>query len=114
MEKNEHYQDIIKMIEKLAYSRDSWEIFCDFLELSATSISNTVDIMQFDEREKKYLAIIKKYTPEHQKLFPEMFANLVLALEHEYQTGGFVDVLGNLFHELGLHNKYSILTYDSP
>ena len=103
---NKHYQDIVKMFDILTYSRDTWEIFYDFLELSATCVSNTVDLIHFDEREKKYLDTIKKYTPEHQKLFPEMFAKLVLTLEHEYQTGGFVDVLGNLFHELGLHNKY--------
>ena len=106
MKQNEHYKDILKIFDTLRYSRDSWEIFVDFLELSATCISNTVDPMYFDEREKSYLATIKKYIPEHQKLFPEMFAKLVLALEHEYQSGGFVDILGNLFHELELHNKY--------
>jgi type I restriction-modification system DNA methylase subunit len=94
------------MFGTLTYSRDTWEIFCDFLELTATCISNAVDIIHFDEREKKYLATIKKYTPEHQKLFSEMFAKLILALEYEWQTGGFTDVLGCLFHELELHNKF--------
>jgi type I restriction-modification system DNA methylase subunit len=103
---NEHYTEITKIFNKLTYSRDRWEIFCDFLELSATCISNSLDFTHFDEREKLYLDIIKKYTPEHQKLFPEMFAQLILALEYEYQTSGFVDVLGCLFHELELHNKY--------
>jgi hypothetical protein len=74
--------------------------------MAAISVSNAVDIKNFDVREEEYLQTIKKYTPEHQKLFPEMFARLILALEYEYHTRGFVDVLGCMFHELELHNKY--------
>lgn len=103
---NKHFQELLKLIKHLAYSRDTWEIFNDFLEMSAISISNTVDLKHYDEREKQYLSTINKYTTEHQKIFPEMLATLVLALEHEYQTNGFVDILGSLFHELELHNKY--------
>ena len=106
MKINEHYQDIIKIFDMLTYSRDTWEIFYDFVELSAFCISNTLDVKHFDEREKKYLNTIKKYTPEHQKLFPEMFAKLVLAMDHEWRTVGFTDILGNLFHDLELHNRF--------
>ena len=106
MTNNKHYQEIVSMISRLAYSRDMWEIFCDFMEMSAICVSNTVDKKYFDVREEQYLKTIRKYTPEHQKLFPQMFGELVLALECEYQGGSFVDVLGNLFHGLELHNKY--------
>ena len=106
MKNNKHYQDILKMFNKLAYSRGTWEVFCDLLEMSALCISNTIDMRHFKKREQQYLETIGKYTPEHQMIFPEMLAKLVLALEHEYQTGGFVDVLGNLFHELKLHDRY--------
>ena len=61
MTNNKHYQDIIKMFEILTYSRDTWEIFYDFLELPATCVSNTVDLIHFDKREKRYLDTIKKY-----------------------------------------------------
>ena len=106
MRNNSHFQSILKIISKLAYSRNTWEIFYDFMELSAICISNTIDRRHFDEREQQYLTTIQKYNPEHQKLFPEMFALLILALEHEWETAGFTDVLGCLFHELELHNKY--------
>ena len=106
MSNNRHYQDILKMFGKLTYSHGAWEIFYDLMVLSATCISNTVDIRHFAEREKLYLETIKKYTPEQQVMFADMFAMLVLALEHEYQTRGFIDVLGELFHELNLHDKY--------
>ena len=103
---NNHFQSILKTIKNLTYSRDTWEIFYDFLEMSAICISNTVDLKHHEARENQYLSTIKKYSPEHQKLFPEMFAELVLALDQEYQRGNFVDILGNLFHDLELHAKY--------
>ena len=103
---NTHYQELLKIINQLTYSHSTWEIFYDFLEMSTICISNTVDLNNYDEREKQYLQTIKKYIPEHQKLFPDMFAELILALEYEYQSGNFVDILGSLFHALELHNKY--------
>ena len=97
---------MLSNINKLAYSHSTWEIFYDFLELSAICISNSVDLKHYDEREKQYLHTIKKYTPKQQILLSEMFGLLVLSLEHEYQRGSFIDILGCLFHELELHNKY--------
>ena len=104
--KNEHYQELLKLINGLAYTRNTWEVFADFLEMSAICISNSIDLINRDKREKQYLEAIGKYPPEHQKLFPEMFACLVMALELEMKTRGMTDVLGRLFHELELHNKY--------
>jgi len=103
---NKHFQSILKIIRSLTYAYDTWAIFNDFLEMAAICINNTFDLQQFDAREKQYLSTINKYPPDVQKLFPEMFAELVLALEHEYQSGSFTDVLGTLFHELELHNKW--------
>lgn len=103
---NKHYKELLNMIKRLTYSHGTWEIFNDFLEMSAISISNAVDTRQFEGREKQYLSIIGKYAPEQQTIFAEMLAELVLALEYEYQAGSFVDVLGKLFHDLELHNKY--------
>ena len=106
MNRNKHYQELLNIINRLAYSRDTWEIFCDFMQMAAISISNTVDKKHFDIREEQYLKTIKKYTSDHQRLFPQMFGELISALEYEFQGGHFVDILGNLFHELGLHNEY--------
>ena len=105
---NKHFQSILKIINKLIHSHDTWEVFYDFLEMCAISISNILEFnsKRHEEKENQYLGTIKKYTPEHQILFSEMFGELILALEYEYQTRGFTDILGNLFHELELHNKY--------
>lgn len=94
-------RSIAKRIEQLAYRHNTWNVFSDFLELSAISISNAVDPVQRETREARYLDVVKRYTPEELAAFPEMLSDLVEALE-----GGFDDVLGRLFHDLELHSKY--------
>ncbi len=102
----DHKSEIVKLIKSLAYSRDIYRIFNDFLEMSAISISNQVDPTHRDEREKRYLDLINAYDEKQRRLFPQMFFHLVEALEAKTQTTGPEDVLGPIFHELELHNKY--------
>lgn len=106
---NPHRNKILKTIQKLGAVHSVWNVFSDFVELSSLSVANTVDKRPdvWDKREKLYLDTIAKYSPDEQKLFPEMFAELVKALEYELTwRNAPADVLGALFHELELHNKY--------
>lgn len=48
------------------------------------------------------MEIIKRYSPEELNEFPKMLGELVMALEE-----GPRDVLGQLFHDLALHNKHA-------
>jgi len=48
------------------------------------------------------MQIVGRYKPDEVQKFPQMLAELVLALEHEPD-----DVLGRTFHDLELHNKYA-------
>ena len=62
---------------------------------------------KLDEKtEKDILAIVGKYQKEEQALFPQMVAELTLELEDQVILGEFKDVLGEVFHELELHNKW--------
>ena len=99
---------IVKMIDGLRYRHNVWQVFSDFVEMSAISLSNGVDRAQFDKREERYLQIVKGYQPEELAKFPEMFAALVLDFEHEPS-----DVLGRAFHDLELHNHW-LGQYFSP
>lgn len=106
---NPHRNKILKTIQRLGERHSVWNVFSDFVELGALCIANSVDKRSevWDKREKLYLDTIGKYRPEEQKLFPEMFADLVEALEYELTwRNAPADVLGTLFHELELHNKY--------
>lgn len=106
MNRSDSYKNLIKSINKVSYRHNAWKVFSDFLEMSAIAISNSVDLIHRKEREKRYLEIINSYEKEDQEIFPEMFAYLVNALEYELDTRGPTDVLGKLFHELELHNKW--------
>ena len=102
-----HYAELLKLIKKLSYSRGRWQVFEDFLAMSAISISNQVDWNQQEKQEADYMEIVGRYSKEEVQLFPQMFAHLVWALEYHVKTDGPYDVLGKLFHELDLHNKYN-------
>jgi type I restriction-modification system DNA methylase subunit len=98
---NEHKRNIIKLIEQASYRHSSWQVFSDFVEMVALSISNSVDSRQYKERELRYLDIIRTYEHKEGELFPQMFAELVLALQDET-----TDVLGEIFMEMELGSKW--------
>lgn len=103
---NTHTNNLIKLIQKLSYRHQTWQVFSDFLELFALAVSNSMDWRQAEEREKQYLETINRYEKKEQELFPELCGELVLALEDLAASGGPGDVLGQVFHELELHNRY--------
>lgn len=96
-----HQKNLIKLINRASYTHGTWETFRDFCEMGAIAMSG-LDLAQMETREKRYLQIIGRYKPDEQKLFPEMFGELVLALEDE----GPHDVLGRVYHELELASKW--------
>lgn len=96
-----HKKEMIKLFEKVSYRHNLWTVYSDFLEMSAITLSNSVDFINRSKREKRYMDIISGYSREEGKIFPELFAELVMALEEETS-----DVLGEIFMELHLGNKW--------
>ena len=66
----------------------------------ACAISNAVDKSHLNEREAMYLKRIQKYSKKEQELFPQLAAEVVLALEKKPEQ----DFLGKIFMELNLSN----------
>lgn len=66
--------------------------------MSACALSNPVDKIHYEEREKQYLDIIQKYEPRKQVLFSELFAHMVMALEEDPEQ----DFLGKMYMDLNL------------
>ncbi|WP_170061143.1 N-6 DNA methylase [Spirosoma aerolatum] len=91
-----------KSIRGLAYRHGTYNVFADFCEMAAISFSNTVDLRNCQKREERYLSIVKKYSSEEINLFPELLGMLTIEMESEPR-----DVLGELFHELELHNEHA-------
>ena len=99
--------EVISAIQALAGRHPTYQIFQDFLECSAISISNCVDWGEREKREEQYLQIINKYTPEEQKKLANILTALVAAMQNQIEVyGAPCDILGEVFHGLELHNKY--------
>ncbi len=98
--KPNHSKDFVRLFKKLAYSHSSWEVWNDFIVMVACSMSNAVDKTEYEPREKRYMQIIQKYSKEDQDIFPQMFAETVLALEDDPNQ----DFLGTIFTQLKLRD----------
>jgi len=94
---------ITKLIQQLGYKHSNWRVFEDFLQMSAISISNSVDWVHKEERERQYMEIVERYGKDEINVFPQMFAHLINAMTESMEND---DILGRLFHSLELHNKY--------
>ena len=95
-----HRKALIKLLNQASHRHHLWEVFGDFIEMSAIALANSTDLTQHERREKRYMQLIGRYEPAEQKLFPKMFGELTLAMEF-----GPDDVLGRVFSELELGNS---------
>ncbi|MGR5432331.1 hypothetical protein ACPV56_20555, partial [Vibrio astriarenae] len=61
---DEHQKALVDLIKAFGYRHRASDVFSDFVEMSALSLSNAVDLAQRDGREARYMEIVKKYTKE--------------------------------------------------
>lgn len=94
----------------LCRSRHSYTVWSDCMALFAITLANTSILplakeepfkSVWQQREQRYLNIIKGYDKKEQKLFPQMFALLVEELEKNQNQ----DLLGELYMMLQISNK---------
>jgi hypothetical protein len=104
---DEPQREFIKLIRANSTRHRLHEVFSDFCELAALSLSNAVDRANYEKREARYLAIVGRYERSEVERFPIMLARVVDSLER-----GFHDCLGQLFMnlELGDHWKGRFFT----
>ena len=95
-----YQQNFIRRVNEMSRSRHPYTVFKDFCELAALSMSNAVDRAQYEQREARYLQIVKGYKADEVAHFPKMLACLTLSLEE-----GMNDCLGQLFMALELGNS---------
>lgn len=91
----------------LTSRRSSYEVWYDLIHLFAIGISNTAtrNVAQlqhvWDEREEQYKRIANKYSSKERKLFPQMFALVVMELDSNQDQ----DFLGEMYMRLEISNK---------
>lgn len=100
-------KEICSALQKVTSRHAMYQVFEDWLAMSACAISNSVDKLHYEKREEQYLEIVKRYNKEEVDAIVKCFATLINTLQHNYTTVGFKDVLGDTFHALGMHNKYT-------
>ncbi len=101
MEKKDYKKEFCALMNRFAFRYSKWQIWNDFLSLSAISVANVMPVPEKEEREKLYLSIISSYQKEDQEVFPKMLELVVLALEENPEQ----DFLGSMYHHLGLHQE---------
>lgn len=95
----EHYYEFrVKFRQLLSPRCRPIDIWRDFIVMSACAMSNAVDKTHYDEREKRYLDTINKYEKSQQHIFPELYAEVVMALDENPEQ----DFLGEMFMDLRL------------
>lgn len=108
--RRQNQAEFARKFTSLCTTKSSWQVWADFVTMSALSIANACDRqgMTHDKREREYLDIIQRYPAQEQKVFPELLALLVDALEEDPEQ----DFLGEMFMvlELGSHWKGQFFT----
>ena len=88
------------------YSHRAYDVFRDFVRMTAIAISQP--FYRDSESEKRYLELIGKYTKEDAEKFPRLFALTVTALQNEHQ-----DFMGNMFMD-SAHGNSSMGQFFTP
>lgn len=89
--------EFVRTFNRIARHKHRYEVFRDFVTMSAITIHNAVN--KDDTLEAEYLQIAGKYPREELLLFCELFGSFVLLLDSEPR-----DVLGELYMSLDLGN----------
>jgi hypothetical protein len=99
-------KQFISLLRTAARRHSMFEVFTDFLTMSACALSNSFDSRYFTEREAAYMATVKKYATDEAAVFPRLLFAVVEAFESPAGEVEFQDMLGSAFMELELGNEW--------
>lgn len=96
-----HKKNFISLISGVVGKYSMYDLWKDFLQLAAISISNVCDFRNSATRTQQYADIMKKYTEKEAELFPKLFCEVVNALDANPEQ----DFLGSLYMEMEFGKK---------
>ena len=88
----DYKKEIISAIQKISGRYSVYEVFADWVKMTAIAISNTIDINNYPSREKEYMELSSKYTLDELMQMSEMCSLLTRACEEKME-----DVLGYIY-----------------
>jgi hypothetical protein len=96
-------REFIKLFNSMCGKHSRYEVWQDFVLLTAIEFSNAVDAVHRDERTQTYRRILQKYTAQEQEPFAGMLAQIILGMEKNPDQ----DFLGDLYMSLELGNDHA-------
>lgn len=101
--RDDHQKNFLKIFNGLTGKHSRWEIWEDFVTLTAIEISNSTDKVNAAERTKMYQTIVSKYSAKERDGMAEMLAEVVMGMEQNPDQ----DFLGELYMLCELGNDAS-------
>ena len=93
-------KEFIKTLNSIDYSRNSYEVFSDFLTLASISIANA--FYKNPKYEEEYMQTIGRYKKNR-----ELFPLLLGMIAQELERNPFQDLLGDIYMSSEFGNKYA-------
>ena len=100
--RDESQKNIVRLIEGIEGRYSKWDIWQDFIVMSAIGIANVLNGPYKESREKDYRARAEKYSEKEMGAFAQMLAEVADAMEQNPDQ----DFLGELFMALDLGNEW--------
>lgn len=95
--------EFVKKFEALSGRYSVRQIWEDWVVMSAISISNVVDQVHAQEREKHYMTLASKYQPQELLVFSELFVDFINAMDRNPDQ----DFLGEMYMAVGMGNEHA-------
>ena len=100
--RGECQKNIVKLLDGLCGRYSRWEVWQDFIIMSAISIANVLGGPHREAREREYMEHASRYSSKELEVFAQMLAEVAMEMEREPDQ----DLLGELFMALGLSNEW--------
>lgn len=100
--RGECQKNIVKLLDGLCGRYSRWEVWQDFIIMSAISIANVLGGPHREAREREYTNHASRYSLKELEVFAQMLAEVAMEMEREPDQ----DLLGELFMALGLGNEW--------
>ena len=100
--RGESQKNIVKLLDSLSGRYSRWEIWQDFIIMSAISIANALGGPHKEAREREYMNHATRYSDRELGCFSQMLFEITEEMERNPDQ----DFLGELFMALGLGNEW--------
>ena len=105
--RDDHQKAFLKIFNSLCGRFNRWQVWQDFVMVTAIEISNATDKQNAPERTKTYQTIISKYSDAEQNKFAELLAEVIMGMEQNPDQ----DFLGELYMLCELGNDAPRMTF---